>query len=182
MKILSAILIVLGLLMAPAYWIYAKFYTGNQAMMLDLKAGAHDAKGHPVWQTEVFQLSPDMAPAGLLILAQGHFAPNMDESRPPQDLYLATLSHNGVAAKPLGFSLGVKSVSDTNPVFREHLLLMQSIQKGDFQLQITSHTPPGIVIDRLQLQVRQHIHEPDPGIVMAGIITFVLGILGLVIS
>lgn len=182
MKKLAFLLLLAGLLLAPAYWIYAKFYTGSQALLVDLKTDPAPADGPLVWRSPVFELHPDMSPAGLLILADGHFAPNMDESRPPKDPYVATLFKGDEAAKPLGFTLGVSSVSDANPVFKEHLLLMQKVQPGQFHLEVVSQAPPGIVIDRMQLQVRQQLHEPDPQIVTAGIVSLVLGILLLVMG
>ena len=36
MKILTTILFVAGILTGPAYWIYAKFYTGSRVAMLTL--------------------------------------------------------------------------------------------------------------------------------------------------
>lgn len=181
-KLMSIALIALGALLAPAYWVYAKFYTGSQAGLISLSPSSPRADGRPVWQSGVFALSEDMAPAGLILLAQGHFSPNMDESQPPRDLYAATLRRENEAAKPLGFSLGVGSVSESNPAFREHLLLMHKVTPGNYRLEVVASKPPAIQIDRMELQVRQHLHEPDPRVVTAGIVLFILGLLGLVIS
>ena len=178
-KPLSLVLLVIGLVLGPGYWVYGKFYTGSEALLMKLTADTPGPDGIQHWRSEPFQLHTDMAPAGLIILAQGHFSPNMDENKPPKDLYTATLSKGEEAAKPLGFTLGVKHVSDSNPAFREHLVLMHQIQPGDYRLEVTSVNPPSIQIDSMQLQVRQHLHEPDPRLVTAGIVSFVLGLLGL---
>lgn len=181
-KMISFALIVLGLLLAPAYWIYAKFYTGSQAHLLPLTMSEPSESGPPVWRSGEFVLQADMAPVGLVLLAQGRFSPNMEENRPPRDLYTATLVRGEEAAKPLGFSLGVGKVSDADPAFREHLLLMHRVQAGNYHLDIRPVNPPAIQIDQMQLQVLQQLHEPDPRVVTAGIVLFILGILGLVIS
>lgn len=181
-KKISFTLILLGLFLAPGYWIYAKFYTGSQAHLLTLSPGEPQAEGRPTWRSQVFSLDESMAPVGLILLAQGRFSPNMDEAKPPKDLYAATLSRGKEAAKPLGFSLGVRSVSDSSPAFREHLLLMQRIQPGDYSLVISAVNPPQIQIEHMELQVRQHLHEPDPGMVTAGVVILILGILGLVMG
>lgn len=180
MKMLSLALIICGLLVGPAYWIYNKFYTGSEAALLTLKPAESKPGLARTWQSEPFRLEAGMAPAGLILVAQGHFSPNMDESRPPSDSYSATLARDGSAAQPLAFKLGVKHVSDSNPAFREHLVLMQKVQPGEYTLTVAQAAEPAIEIDRMQLQVRQHIREPDPNIVMAGIGLLVLGILGLV--
>ncbi len=182
MKKISLLLLIAGLALAPAYWIYSKFYTGSEAAVIALKANPAAPATLRTWQSEPFTLSAEMAPVGLILIAQGHFSPNMDENRPPKDTYSATLSREGTAATPLTFSMGVKHVSDSNPAFREHLLLMQKVQPGAYTLNISQAAEPAIEIDRMELQVRQHLQEPDPDIVMAGIGLLVLGILGLILG
>lgn len=181
-KMTSFALIALGLLLAPAYWIYAKFYTGSQTALLSLTSSASPEAGHTTWQSGEFVLGDGMAPVGLILLAQGHFSPNMDEHKPPKDLYTATLSRGGDVAKPLTFTLGVSNVSDSNPAFREHLLLMNQVQPGNYRIEVTPVNPPAIQIDQMQLQVRQNLHEPDPRVVTGGIVLLILGILGLVMG
>lgn len=182
MKILSIVVLVCGLVVGPAYWIYSKFYTGSEAALVSLKPVAVKPGLAKEWQSDPFTLAEGMAPAGLILIAQGHFSPNMDENRPPKDGYSATLSRDGEAATPLEFSLGVKHVSDSNPAFREHLLLMQKVQPGQYTLSVRQAAEPAIEIDRMQLQIRQHLQEPDPDIVMAGITMLMLGLLGLVLA
>lgn len=182
LKLLALALIVGGLLVGPAYWVYSKFYTGSDAVLLTL----HPLEAKPglarVWQSESFRLAEGMAPAGLILVAQGHFSPNLDEQRPPRDGYSATLARDGVAGDPLAFSLGVKYVSDSNPAFREHLFLMQKVQAGQYVLTVKQAAEPAIQIDRMQLQVRQNLQEPNPDIVMAGLGLLVLGLFGLVLT
>lgn len=181
-KMTSFALIAVGLLLAPAYWIYAKFYTGSQAELLSLTAGAPAEDGRATWQSSEFTLNEGMAPVGLILLAQGHFSPNMDEHKPPKDLYTATLSRGGEEAQPLRFSLGVSNVSNSSPAFREHLLLMNQVQPGNYRIDVSTVNPPSILMDQMQLQVRQNLHEPDPRVVTGGIVLIILGILGLVMG
>ena len=181
-KMTSFALIAIGLLLGPAYWIYAKFYTGSQAALLNMTTSNAQENGQTLWQSGEFALGDSMAPVGLILLAQGHFSPNMDEHKPPKDLYTATLSRDGEAAKPLNFTLGVSTVSDSNPAFREHLLLMNQVQPGNYRVDVAPVNPPAIQIDQMQLQVRQNLHEPDPRLVTGGVVLFILGILGLVMG
>ena len=180
MKTFSILLILAGMVLAPAYWIYAKFYTGSEAILLNLTRQADTASGGAVWAAPPFRLEGNMAPVGLVLAAQGHFSPNMDESRPPRDSYAAQLGRDGAAAQPLGFSLGVKHVSDSNPAFREHLLLMQKVTPGDYVFSITGKAPPEIALDREQLQIGQYVHETDARVVTGGIVLFILGVMALV--
>jgi hypothetical protein len=177
MKNISLLLLAVGLLLGPAYWIYAKFYSGSQAALvplskLDAAAGT--------WRSAEFKMSADMAPVGLILKSQGSFSPNMDESRPPKDLYAALLSRNGEAAKPLGFELNAGSTSNSNPTFNSHLVLFQVVKEGTYQLEIRPAAAPAIALDKVELEIRQKLVEPSPNIVLAGVLLLVFGILGLV--
>lgn len=177
MKTISLLLVAAGLLLGPAYWIYAKFYTGAEVARIDLK---HNDEALPVWSSPAFKLKADMAPAGLTLRTQASLAPNMDEGSLPEDAYLATLSHAGVSADPLGITLKASSSGNTHPVFNNPLILMEQVQAGDYQLTVQAASPVRMPVTQMTLLVREHITEPEPNVVMAGIILFILGILGLV--
>lgn len=177
MKNISLLLIAIGLVVGPAYWIYAKFYSGAQAALIPLTL-ADPATG--VWRSAPFKLSEDMAPAGLILKSQGSFKPNMDDAKPPKDLYAALLSHAGATAKPLGFELNPGSVSNSNPSFNTPLVLFQVVKGGDYQVEIRPAAAPAIQLSKVDLEIRQNLVEPNPNIVMIGVLTLVFGILGLV--
>lgn len=177
MKTISLLLLAAGMLLGPAYWIYAKFYSGNQAALVPLSQ-VDAAAG--IWRSASFNLSAEMAPVGLILKSQGSFAPNMDENRPPKDLYAAMLSRDGETAKPLGFELNAGSVGNSNPTFNTHLVLFQTVKAGGYQLEIQPSGPPSIPLQKVELEVRQQLVEPNPNIVMAGVLLLVFGILGLV--
>ncbi len=177
MKTLSLLLLAAGMVLGPTYWIYAKFYSGSQAARvplsrLDAEAGT--------WRSAEFKMTAEMAPVGLILKSQGSFAPNMEENRPPKDLYAAMLRRDGESAKPLGFELNAGSIGNTNPTFNTHLVLFQTVKEGGYQLEIKPSGPPNIPLDKVELEVRQHLVEPNPNIVMAGVLLLVFGILGLV--
>lgn len=177
MKTVSLLLLATGMLLGPAYWIYAKFYSGSQAALVPL-AKLDAAAG--TWRSAEFRLTAQMVPVGLILKSQGSFAPNMDENRPPKDLYAALLSRDGERAKPLGFELNAGSIGNSNPTFNSHLVLLQTVKEGSYQLEIEPSGPPNIPLRKVELEVRQHLVEPNPNIVMAGVLLLVLGVLGLV--
>jgi hypothetical protein len=179
LKKISLLLLVVGLALGPGYWVYGKFYTGSRAALIDLKRV--DASPASAWRSAEFGLSPDMAPLGLILDAGGQLAPNPDASRPPKDRYAAVLFKDGQAAKPLGFTLGVKSTADSNPAFKEHLVYFQVVQPGRYHVEVTPAAAPDIRLDRMQLEVRQHLHEPDSKLVTIGMVVMILGIMGLFI-
>ena len=68
-----------------------------------------------------------MAPVGLILKSQGSFAPNMEESRPPKDLYAAMLSRNGEVAKLLGMTEQAASLRYVRALGRLKQILEQVI-------------------------------------------------------
>lgn len=179
MKKLSLLLLIAGLLAGPAYWVYAKFYTGSQAGLLSL-SHTSGADG-PVWRSPAFNLSPDMAPLGLILLARGKLTPEAAQGRPPQDSYHVTLFQDGTPAEPLRITLKVKNTSDISPLFREHLVLFQVVKTGSYQLEVAPEGAPRLPLDQVQLELRRNLMEPDSQVVMAGLLALMLGILGLVL-
>lgn len=177
MKAISLLLLVVGLILGPAYWVYAKFYTGKQTAMLTLGKAEGPAEK---WRSAPFELKPEMAPAGLILHVDASFAPSMDESRPPLDRYNVTLSREGVMAKPLMITLKAGNAANGNPVFKEHLLFMQAVQGGSYQLEVTPASEPVMKIEKMRLELRQNLSEPNSQVVTGGIIALVLGLLGLI--
>lgn len=174
-KKLSYLLLVIGIALGPAYWIYAKFFTGEQALLLSLSR-----TGDGPWRSGEFSMRADMAPAGLILHAQGSFSPGMADGRPPKDRYTATLHRNGAAARPLAFTLNAGKTANGNASFKEHLVLLQVVQEGRYRLEVSALGEPAIRPDQMRLEIRQHLHEPDSRIVTAGMLVFIVGILGLV--
>jgi hypothetical protein len=180
MKTLSLLLLVAGLILAPAYWIYAKFYTGTQTAMLTLSKVEGIDKSATLWRSTPFQLQADMAPVGLILHVDTSFAPNMEEFKPPLDRYNVLLSKQGEAAKPLLITLKASSTSDTHPTFKEHLLFMQVVQAGEYQLEVAPASDTNMKVEQMRLEIRQNLSEPDSNIVTGGIVLLVLGLLGLI--
>jgi len=177
MKTLSLFLLITGLILAPAYWVYAKFYTGKQTAMLTLGKAEGAAEK---WRSAPFELQPDMAPVGLILHVEASFAPNMGAHKAPQDRYNVTLSKAGEAAKPLVITLKAGNAANGNPVFKEHLLFMQAVQGGSYQVEVMPASEPGMKIEKMRLEVRQNLHEPNSHVVTGGIVLLVLGLLGLI--
>lgn len=176
LKKISLLLLVIGLALGPGYWVYGKFFTGSQAALIELKRA--DASPTAPWRSAQFSLAPDMAPVGLILHTGGRFTPNPEAGRPPKDRYAATLFRDGQAAQPLSFSLGVKSPENRTPEFKEHLLYFQAVQPGQYHVQVTPAAAPEIQLERMQLEVRQHLHEPDGKLVTIGMVVMILGIMG----
>lgn len=180
MKTLALLLLIVGLILAPTYWIYAKFFTGKQTAMLTLDSVAAGENAAPVWRSAPFQLQPDMAPAGLILQVHASFSPNMADHNPPLDRYNVTISKQGESAKPLLISLKAANSAEGFQIFKEHLLFMQVVQAGTYQVEVTPASNSIMKVDKMQLEVRQNLHEPNSHVVTGGVLLLVLGLLGLI--
>ncbi|MCU0840145.1 MAG: hypothetical protein MUC79_00305 [Thiobacillaceae bacterium] len=174
LKSISLLLILAGLLMGPGYWIYVVYFTGRTAQTLTLTP---DGQGG--WTSAAFRLSPDMGAVGLILTASGGFSPNMEENRPPRDRYQATLYHGDQAASPIWLDFSAGSVANSNPQFRERLVLMSNPQDMSYRLELNPAAPPQITLDRVELQLRVDVRQTDNRVVAAGIILIAVGVLAL---
>lgn len=180
MKIIATLLFVIGLILAPTYWIYTKFYTGSQAALLTLDKTTGDNPAGNLWRSAPFKLNTEMAPVGLILHVATHSDPTTDDSKPPVDRYLVTLSKEGEAAKPLGIMLKASNSANGNQQFKEHLLFMQVVQGDSYQIEVAPQAETQMQVDRMQLEIRQNLQEPNPHVVTSGIVVLVLGLLGLI--
>lgn len=172
LRTLSLLLILAGLVLGPAYWIYVVYFTGQLTQTLELRPGANG-----VWTSPGFRLEPAMAPVGLILRASGSFSPSMSDDQPPRDSYRAVLHYGEASGTPIRIELGVKSIADGNPRFQERLLLLKRPQAGDYRLALIPESPVQIRLSEVQLDLRAQVRQPDNRIVAAGIGAIALGAL-----
>jgi hypothetical protein len=173
MKIVLVIAILVGLVIGPAYWVYGKFYSGRGVQTLSLAAS-----GDGKFISGEFRVTPDMAPAGVILTANGSFAANMPDDQPPQVGYAATLYKNGAQFNIARFPLKAGSTGNTNPSFKERLFYLEAPQDGLFRMELQAMTPQTIKLDSVQIQVKANIKEPDGRLVSAGMILMIVAVLG----
>jgi len=172
LKTFSLLLILAGLALGPAYWVYVVHFTGEVAQTVELRAGDDGT-----WTSPTFRLDPAMAPVGLILRAVGSFAPNLPDDQPPRDRYRAILHQDGSAGTPIRLELGVKAVADSNPRFQERLLLLQRPQAGDYRVELIPEAAPVIRLANVELDVRAGVQQTDNRVVAAGIAAIALGAL-----
>jgi len=180
MKTFALLLLVIGLILAPAYWIYSKFYTGKQTAMLTLDKISGADKSATIWRSAPFELKAEMAPVGLILHLDTSFDPTPDDHKPPVDRYNVTFTKQGEAAKPLLITLKAGNSANGFQNFKEHLLFMQVVQAGSYQVEVKPASDSIMQVGQMRLEIRQNLQEPNPHIVTGGIVLLVLGLLGLI--
>lgn len=172
LKTLSLLLILAGLALGPAYWIYVVHFTGQLAHSVALHPDTDGA-----WHTPSFRLAPEMGPVGLILRIDGHFSPNMPDDQAPRDGYHAILHQDGEAGAPIRLNLGVHAVADTQPRFRQRLLLLDAPRAGAYRLDLVPLAAPSITLDAVELDIRSHVLQTDNRLVATGIGLLALGVL-----
>ncbi len=176
MKIALYLLLLIGLAMGPAYWIYGTFYSGRSAQVLNL-APSGDGK----FVSGEFSIHPEMAPAGIIMTATGSFAPNMPDDQPPKVGYAATLYKDGASFNVAKFPLKASSTSESNPVFKQRLFFLEAPQDGTFRMELEAKTPQTIKLDSVRMELRSNLHEADGRIASAGMVLMIVAILALLV-
>jgi hypothetical protein len=180
MKKIALLLLIIGLILAPAYWIYSKFYTGKQTAMLTLdKVAGVDAEA-TIWRSAPFQLQTEMAPVGLILHLDASFDPTVDDHKPPIDRYNVTFSKQGESSKPLLITLKASNSAEGFQNFKEHLLLIEKVQAGSYQIEVSPASDSIMKVGQMRLEIRQNLQEPNSHVVTGGIVLLVLGLLGLI--
>ncbi len=168
----SWLLILAGLALGPGHLLHAVYLTSREAATVRLSPGADGS-----WASEGFRLLPAMGPVGLILKAEGRFSPNLPGDQPPRDRYRAVLHQGDRAGSPIPLELEVHPTADTTPHFRERLVLLARPQAGVYRLELLPETPPGIALDRVELEVRSQVQQVDNRLVAAGILALGLGAL-----
>lgn len=174
MKNILFLAILIGVVIGPAYWVYGKFYSGRPVQTLALVAS-----GDGKFVSGDFRVTPDMAPAGVILTASGGFAPNMPDDQPPQVGYEARLSKNGTPFNAAKFALKAGSTGDTNPSFKERLFYLEAPQDGTFRMELEARTPETMRLDNVRIELKANIREPDGRIVSAGMVLMIVAVLAL---
>jgi hypothetical protein len=176
MKIMLYLAILAGLIIGPGYWVYGKFYSGHTVREMTLTV-----VGEGKFTSAGFRITPDMAPAGVILSANGVFAPNMPDDQPPQVGYEARLMKNGTPFNAAKFALKAGSTGNTTPSFKEHLFFLEAPQDGEFMMELEAKTPQTMKLDNVRIAVKANLHEPDGRIVSAGMLVAVVALLILLI-
>ena len=176
MKIVLILAVLVGLFLGPAYWIYGKFYSGRT-----VQSQALTASGAGKFSSGDFRISPDMAPAGVIMTATGSFAPNMPDDQPPKVGYVATLFKDGVQFNIARFPLKVSSTSNSNPSFKERLFFLEGPQDGTYRMELQAVTPETIKLDSVNIELKANLQEADGRIVSGAMVLLIFAGLGFLI-
>jgi hypothetical protein len=174
MKQLALLMILVGAVLGPGYWVYMTFFSGRAVLSLPL----HPLPGGMLASPE-FELPSAALPMSLVVSVQASFTPNLAQERPPRDRYRARLLAGERPLQAADLELAAPSVELSQPVFRQRLFTLDGKPQDRLQLRLEPVGDPVMTLGPVQLQLRAAAGDADPRLVGVGAALLAAGLLGL---
>lgn len=170
------VLLILGLLLGPGYYIYARFFSGAVVATQPLPL-ARDTSGQR-FEPVLLNLTPDMQPFGLVLRFDVSHGPTIQPTYTPRNDYRVRLLDGEQVVLDQPFSLQSPSVESTpSQVFQQALPLLQIDRPVSYRLELQAETEPQMTVNSADVQVRAQVRSPDYKLVAAGVALAVVGLL-----
>ena len=155
-------LLVIGLLLGPAYFVYAKFFSGVAVGSYALRAGPGGFDPVSV------ALAPEASPVRVVLRLSVQYGPSKDGPSVPRNRYQAVATRDGAPVAEHSFELVANSVESSFQEFTWDFATLQVTKPGDYRLTLRETAPPEMQVISAYLNVRRTVLEPDLRGVWAG--------------
>jgi hypothetical protein len=162
-------LVVAGLVAAPGYYVYTTFATGATAGRFALRAQAAGGGYGPLLIT----LTPEMNPVVLVVHAQAQWRGH--EYGPLRNRYSAVLYTGELPVAERRFELTAMAVESHFQTYRVPLSSFEVPIAGEYRLLVAEAAPRDLQVDKLELEIRRNVRNPDPRVVWTGVGLLVAG-------
>jgi hypothetical protein len=164
-------LLVVGLLLGPGYFVYAKFFSGAAAA--DYPLAPRQGGFEPV----AFPVAPEASPLRLVLRLSVQYGPSHDGASVPRNRYRATVTHGEVPVSERDVELVANRVESSFQEFAWDLATLQVAAPGEYRLGLEETSPPGMQVTGASVEVRRNVLDPDLRVVWAG-----AGLIGLAVA
>lgn len=167
---MSVVLLMLGLLLGPGYYVYARYFSGQvvatQAMPLSAT------------RIEVVNVavSPDMNPIGLVLRFSAAHGPTPIPPNAPRNHYRARVMDGERVVLEQRFELIAPTV-ESAPLaqFQQALPVFDAERAATYRLELNAEGEAEMPLHSVDVQVRAGMRSPDYRVVAAGVVLLVLG-------
>ncbi|MGF1615031.1 MAG: hypothetical protein ACFCVA_14290 [Gammaproteobacteria bacterium] len=186
MKSVAIVLIVCGLLLGPAYYVFYRYFSGDVVMVLPVAVQDRPTAGvqsHApaiaprAFEPVVLRLDPEMNPVRLTLKLRGHWNTFLVE--PGHNRHRATLTGEGGVIADSVFQISATGPEPGWQVYREVLATLEVPTSGDYTLVLKEVAQQNMVASDFVVEVRRNVHSPDTRIVVAGALMLCLGFIAL---
>lgn len=167
----GVLILLLGLLLGPGYYVYARFFSGelvaSQVLEID---GKHFA---PI----ALSLDPNMGAIGLVLRFSVSHGPTPVPPDTPRSDYRVRVFEGERVILEQTFSLQSSEVESTpGRQFQRALPVLYVNHPGVYHLELAAQGEPGMRVHSADLQVRAHVREPDLRLLVAGGVMVAIGL------
>ncbi len=172
------LLLILGLLLGPGYYVYARFFSGAVVATYPLTA-ARDASGER-FEPVALRLTPDMEPVALVLRFSVSHGATIQPTYTPRSDYRVRLLDGERVVLDERFSLQSPEVESTpSRVFQHALPPLPISRPVSYRLELAAEGAPQMTVHSADVQVRAQVREPDFRLVAAGVGLALLGVIGM---
>lgn len=172
------ILLILGLLLGPGYYVYTRFFSGDVVATQPLPL-ARDGAGER-FEPVLLSLAPEMQPIGLVLRFTVSHGPTIQPTYTPRSDYRARLLDGERVILDQRFSLQSPEVESTPSRVFQHALPVLAIEHaGSYRLTVDAEGEPQMTVHSADVQVRANVREPDLQLVAVGAALVAVGLLAI---
>lgn len=170
---MSIVLLILGLLLGPGYYVYTRYFTGQVVATQALPLA-----GTRIEATNV-AVRPDMNPIGLVLRFSAAHGQTINPPDTPRNAYRARLVDGERVVLDERFSLISSLVESAVALqFQQALPLFDAERAANYRLELSLDGDAQMQVSSVDVQVRAGMRAPDLRVVAAGLVLLVLGVVG----
>ncbi|MGA7949724.1 MAG: hypothetical protein WCA45_06145 [Thiobacillaceae bacterium] len=162
------ILLTVGLILGPGYFIYTRFYTGRE--ITELPLSLQPISDRRARALASFDLLPVMGPITLTINLTATHGPTLSPPKRPRNRYQARVILNGETVLTHTFTVRAIQVEATPAeVFKVTLPVMTNLAPGEYKLELTQEDQAEMEIKQASVQVRAGVTQANPAVLAVGV-------------
>jgi hypothetical protein len=175
----TLVLLALGLLVGPGYFLYARHLTGTVVGTYPLAT----AQGGG-FQSVAISLSPDMSPVRVILRLSAEHGPSVvgTPTAAPRNRYRAVVSRGGQAVAETGVELVSSTIESSFQEFASVVATLEVGTAGEHLVQIEGVGEPQMQATAASLELRRNATDPDMRVVWTGVALIGVALMGLVIG
>lgn len=177
MRPLPLVLIAIGLLLGPGYFLYARYLTGTAVGSYPLGVAAP-------FQPVALALRPEMSPVRLILRLSAEHGPSYTgtPAPAPRNRYRAVVTRAGEVIAQADFTLVSNTIESSFQEFGEVLATFEVAAAAEYRVALESAAEPQMRVTAASLEVRRNVQDPDLRVVWAGVALLGVALVGLVLA
>ena len=180
-KTAGIVLLTVGLILGPGYFIYTRFYTGREIHPIAPSISPRHGWGPRAIAN--LDLLPVMGPLTLIVNLTAAHDSTISPPDTPHIRYQVRFMLKGEALLTRAFTLRAVQVEATPAeVFKQALPVVKIATPGRYQLELLQEDAAGMEIKQASVQVRAGVHHVYGEVVAAGIGLLVVGLAAIVVA